>query len=96
MSDVPALACRDDRRRRKLFDNAEWNGLDYLDVADDQMSLCVHFFNGIPQGLTPGNVRIGGGSRIRDIQVVRVELEPSGDAEPADCLKVSLDRYGDF
>jgi hypothetical protein len=96
MSDAPDLACRDDRRRRKLFDNPEWNGLDYLDVADDQMSLCVHFFNGIPQGLTPANVRIGGGTRIRDIQVVRVGIDHSGDAEVDDCLKVTLDRFGDF
>lgn len=96
MSDPALLACRADRRRRKLFDNPDWNGLDYLDVADDQLSLCVHFFNGIPQGLTPRNVRIEGGVRIRDIEVVRVGIDPSGDAELDDCLKVTLDRFGDF
>ena len=61
-----SLACRIDLRRRRLFGNEAWNGLDYLDVADDQKSLCVHFFGGIPEGLGPDNVRISGGRRIRD------------------------------
>ena len=95
MSDA-ALACRVDRRRQRLFDNPDWNGIDYLDVADDQMSLCVHFFDGIPQGLTPDNVRVTGGRRIRDIKVVRVTPDPSHDEELDDCLKVTLDRPGDF
>jgi len=91
-----ALACRIDRRRRRLFGNAAWNGLDYLDVADDQKSLCVHFFGGIPEGLEVGNVRISGGRRIRDIRVVEVRPDPSRDEELDDCLRVELDRPGDF
>jgi hypothetical protein len=91
-----ALACRIDRRRRLLFGNEAWNGLDYLDVADDQKSLCVHFFGGIPKGLAPDNVRISGGRRIRDIRVVGVRLDPSRDEELDDCLRVLLDRPGDF
>jgi hypothetical protein len=90
------LACRIDLRRRRLFGNEAWNGLDYLDVADDQTSLCVHFFGGIPEGLGPDNVRISGGRRIRDIQVVDVRLDPSRDEELDDCLRVALDRPGDF
>ncbi|MET0309926.1 MAG: putative baseplate assembly protein [Sphingomonas sp.] len=96
MSDAPVLTCRVDRRRQKLFDNPDWNGIDYLDVADDQLSLCVHFFDGIPEGLTPDNVRVVGGRRIRDIQVVRVDPDPSHDEELDDCLKITLDRPGDF
>ncbi|HEV7661590.1 MAG TPA: putative baseplate assembly protein [Allosphingosinicella sp.] len=91
-----ALACRIDRRRRRLFGNHAWNGLDYLDVADDQRSLCVHFFGGIPEGLGPENVRVVGGRRIADIQVVDVRLDPSRDEEVDDCLRVALDRPGDF
>jgi hypothetical protein len=96
MTDRASLACRIDQRRRRLFDNPDWNGIDYLDVADDQMSLCVHFFGGIPEGITTDNVRIDGGRRIRDIKAVHVALDPSHDEEIDDCLKITLDRPGDF
>lgn len=90
------LVCRIDRRRRRLFGNIDWNGIDYLDVADDQRSLCVHFFGGIPEGVGPGNVRISGGRRIRDIRVVDVQPDPTRDEELDDCLRIVLDRPGDF
>lgn len=96
MSEASALECRVDERRRKLFGNKAWNGIDYLDVADDQMSLCVHFFGGIPQGIGPANIRIGGGRRITGIVPVRVEYDPSHDEELDDCLRIVLDRPGDF
>lgn len=84
------LACRIDRRRRLLFGNIDWNGIDYLDVADDQRSLCVHFFGGIPEGVGPDNVQISGG------RVVDVQPDPSRDEELDDCLRIVLDRPGDF
>jgi hypothetical protein len=96
MTGPGALACRIDQRRRRMFGNESWNGLDYLDVADDQKSLCLHFFGGIPKGIAPDNVRISGGRRIRDIQVVDVRLDPSRDEELDDCLRIMLDRPGDF
>lgn len=96
MIGTSALACRIADRRRALFGNTAWNGIDYLDVADDQKSLCVHFFGGIPQGLGPDTVRISGGRRIRDIQVLHVARDPSHDDELDDCLRITLDRAGDF
>ncbi len=83
-------------RRTALFAAHDWNGLDYLDVADDQRSLCVHFFNGIPDGLSVAHVRIAGGRRIRDIRVLRIARDPSHDEEVDDCLRIDLDRAGDF
>lgn len=94
--DPTALSCGVEARRRKLFDNADWNGLDFLEVSDDQRSLCVHFFGRVPEGITVANVRIEGGRRIRDIRVVKVEIDRAHDPELDDCLRITLDRFGDF
>lgn len=96
MTATDTLACRTAERRQRLFGNAAWNGIDYLDVADDQRSLCVHFFGSIPQGLGPDNFRIRGGRRIRTITVQAIALDPSHDDELDDCLRVMLDQPGDF
>ncbi len=70
--------------------------MDFVEVAGDQLSLCVHFFGQVPEGVTTDNVRIDGGRRIRDITVVKVEIEYSQDPELDDCLRISLDKFGDF
>jgi hypothetical protein len=41
-------------------------------------------------------VRIEGGRRIRDIRVVKVEIDRAHDPELDDCLRITLDRFGDF
>ncbi|HEY4114171.1 MAG TPA: hypothetical protein VGM17_08940, partial [Rhizomicrobium sp.] len=91
-----ALDCRREDRRKKLFGNADWNGIDFLEVADDQMSLCVHFFDQIPRGITPDNIRITGGRRITDVEAVKVEVDSAHDPEVDDCLRITLNRFGDF
>lgn len=53
MSTRDALVCRGRARRQALLDaanqrGARWNGLDYLDVSEDQQNLCVHFFGPVP------------------------------------------------
>lgn len=96
MTQIAALDCQVHDRRRKLFGNKDWNGIDYLDVADDQMSLCVHFFGHISPHLTIANVRIHGGRRITDVRAVRVEIDPSNDADLDDCLRITLNHPGDF
>ncbi|RYG09459.1 MAG: putative baseplate assembly protein, partial [Burkholderiales bacterium] len=94
--DKTTLACRLEERRKKLFGNPDWNGMDFVEVADDQLSLCVHFFGQVPEGVGVRNVRIEGGRRIRDIQVVNVEIDRANDPELDDCLHITLDRFGDF
>lgn len=94
--DGTALSCAVEARRRKLFGNPDWNGLDFLEVSDDQLSLCVHFFGHVPEGITVHNVRVEGGRRIRDIRVVKVEVDSAHDPELDDCLRITLDRFGDF
>jgi hypothetical protein len=101
---TPTLSCRVDARRRRLFGNPDWNGIDYVEVADDQRSLLLYFFGAAPAGLTADNVRIEGGRRIRGIRVLAVEPGPAdddgedatADAPAGECLRVVLDRYGDF
>jgi hypothetical protein len=90
------LVCRSRERRLKLFASADWNGLDYLDVLEDQRTLCVHFFGPVPDCFTTANICIGGGRRIRDLRAVAVWIHRSNDAEVDDCLRITLDRAGDF
>ncbi len=91
-----ALACRAANRRKKLFGNPDWNGIDYLEVGADQMSLCVHFFGHVPEGVTPANIRIEGGARIQGVRAVSVRIDRARDAELDDCLDIKLDKPGDF
>lgn len=92
----PGPVCARDLRRRALFGNPDWNGIDFVEVACDQRSLCVHFFGAPPAGLTVRHVRIEGGRRVRDIRVLQVALDASDDPERDSCLRVMLDKYGDF
>jgi hypothetical protein len=101
MTTCDALVCRSRARRQALLDaanqhGARWNGLDYLDVSEDQRTLCVHFFGPVPEGLTPANICIEGGRRIRGIEAIAVTIHRSGDPELDDCLQITLDRPGDF
>ena len=57
---LPRRGRRDDAVRR-----AGLNGLDFVEVADDQLSLYVYFFGRIPPDTRVANVRIEGGRRIR-------------------------------
>lgn len=90
------LACGLDTRRHVLVASARWNGIDYVEVADDQRSLLVYFFAPPPQGLGVNNVRIEGGRRIAGIAVTSVTPGAGDDERGADSLRVALDRYGDF
>jgi hypothetical protein len=91
-----AMICRQDTRRSHLFANADWNGIDYIEVADDQLSLAVYFFSAVPSKLAAANIRIDGGRRITGIQVIGIAPAPAGSDEAAECLQISIDRYGDF
>jgi len=99
--DTPTQKCLTEIRRQKVRDQAEneggLNGIDYVEIVEGthQRLLCVHFFGGIPP-VVRANVRIEGGRRIRDLKVVRVEPHQSSDPEHQDCLRVEVDRAGDF
>lgn len=88
-------SCHDERRRHEVRRHG-LNGLDYLEVGDDQRTLTVYFLGAAPQGLTPHQLQIAGGERIRDIQVLDVRVCPPHDPELDTCIVVTVDKPGDF
>jgi len=91
----PTLNCADQQRRHEVRKQKR-NGLDYLEVSDDQLKLTVYFIGPAPEGLTKDNVRITGGRRICGIQVVDVKICPQVDPELDNCIVVTVDKPGDF
>jgi hypothetical protein len=95
------LICGDEKRRQTVRDQANekggLNGIDYVEVIQNtgQRQLCVHFFGDVPE-LVENNVRIECGERIRDIKVQSVEPHRSYDPQHEDCLRVTVDKAGDF
>jgi hypothetical protein len=89
------LNCQDERRRL-LARRKNLNGIDYVEVNESQTLLCVHLFTEVPANLSKANVRIEGGRRIRDIQVLEVYGEKEEDPELGECLRVVVDKPGDF
>src|SRR5262245_53135998 len=75
--------CCDERRRAAVSVHPTLNGIDFLDVSDNpadpidlrQRTLFVHLLKPVaPGALTPQNVRIEGGERIRNIVATRVTI----------------------
>ena len=97
-----SYCCEQDDRRHAVRAMKGLNGLDYLEVADDQLSLQVYFLGKLPPQLAhkvEGEVpwlRIEGGRRITGIRVTAVEPGIDPDPDKDDFLTVRLDRYGDF
>lgn len=75
--------CNNDRRRERVRAKTDLNGLDYLEVSDNQKALTVYFLGKLPQQLSADNAgdffRIEGGRRIRDIEVVGAQLSRNPD-----------------
>ncbi|MGZ8236398.1 MAG: hypothetical protein ACXWTY_00810, partial [Methylobacter sp.] len=86
-----SLICNTGLRREQVRQQIELNGLDYLEVGlidqietslENQRHLRVYFLGKAPvDHLDKSNILIEGGRRIRDIQVVSVEIHQSGNAE---------------
>jgi hypothetical protein len=107
MTTGESLVCRPGGRRAELLRQRDGkgglNGIDYAEVLPGP-SLCVHFFGDVPpvrdpkhpHGLTPDNFVVRGGRRITGLRVLGLEIESSGDLERDDCLRLRLDRDGDF
>ncbi len=95
--------CRDRSRRRRLIrerarDAAsnEPNGIDYAEVDETQRVITVYFLNKAPRDIRARDVRIEGGARVRGIRVTEVTLCEVEDPDSDDCMKVEVDRPGDF
>jgi hypothetical protein len=87
--------CSDPHRRLEIR-AAGMNGIDYLEVADDQLMLIVYFFRRAPENLRQANVVLQGGVRIQNIHVQDLRFCSADDPEEDDCIKVFVDRAGDF
>jgi hypothetical protein len=97
-----SLCCQQDDRRDAVRRMNGRNGLDYLEVSDDQLTLTVFFLGKLPpelshqlQGGGP-HLRIEGGQRVTDIRITSVKPVVDPDPEKDDYLVVKLDKYGDF
>jgi predicted phage baseplate assembly protein len=90
--------CQNEQRKNKVrLDSTMYNGIDYLEVADEaQQTLHVRFLKADNLGdLTAGNVRIEGGQRIRNIQIKNVHVLGVLGTD-ALTLVVEADKAGDF
>jgi hypothetical protein len=93
--DADMMICKDEKRRHRIRDR-KLNGIDYLEVSEDQHQLTLRFLAEAPEHITKENVRITGGRRVTDIEVLRVKLCDRPDPEEDDCLIVIVDKPGDF
>src|SRR5258706_5272978 len=97
-----SFCCQQDDRRDAIRRMQDWNGLDYIEVDDDQRTLRVYFLGKLPSELQenkPGLekfLRIEGGQRVTKIQITDVDPVVDEDPEKDDSLIVRLDEYGDF
>lgn len=97
MNSEPVLTCGDERRRLDIHASKDWNGLDYVEVGEDQRTLTVYFLRKAPESVKPENIVIRGcGPGAREVRVVDVCLCRLADPERDDCLRITVDRPGDF
>jgi hypothetical protein len=90
------LLCRDELRRDLVRRKPALNGLDYLEVSEDQLTLSVYFLGKAPENISKDNIRITGGQRITEIAVLSIDVQREEDLDLDDCMLVTVDRYGDF
>ena len=70
--------CQNEKRRELVLDHPTLNGIDFLEVLDQeassdiprQQTLLVHLLKPVPSGFTRDNVQITGGVRITPVQVL--------------------------
>jgi len=97
-----SLCCQQDDRRDAVRRVKGLNGLDYVEVSNDQLTLTAFFLGKLPPELSeekPGLekfLRIEGGQRVTDIQITGVKPVADPDPEKDDQLVITLDKYGDF
>ncbi|MEO7911573.1 MAG: putative baseplate assembly protein [Roseiflexaceae bacterium] len=98
--------CNDDERRDAVRHKPSMNGLDYLDVGSDQLTLTVFFLGKAPEQLLRAEgenpaaykqrlrraVQIEGGRRVRDIAIQDVELRQARDSRTGKIDPLTDDR----
>src|SRR5262249_41704142 len=95
LMDDPNLTCTDEQRSLRAWQEG-LNGLDYLEVSDDQRTLTLFLFDGVPQDFDAGNVRIEGGAAGTAVEVTEVIRCGDSDEEREDQVEVVVRLPGDF
>jgi hypothetical protein len=93
---MKANICQQDFRREDVRTRTSLNGLDFLEVSDDQLHLTVYFLGKAPGTLSVDNFIIEGGRRIHTIKILSLSIHRVDDPELDDTVTLNLDRYGDF
>ena len=89
--------CCDDRRREAVRRHKTLNGIDYLEVDQDEVTLYVHFIKPMTgTTLTPANILIEGGERITNVEATQLTVGTDGAGNPPEVLSVQVNAPGDF
>ncbi len=93
--------CCDERRRNAVDAHPTLNGIDFLEVSEDQRVLTIHFLKPAASGaFDTTNIRIEGGERIRNVKAMVVFTEelspPSSPPGASNILLVIVSEPGDF
>lgn len=89
------MVCTNDTRREEVRLQSALYGLDYLEVGDEPTHLTVYFLGRAPE-LGPSDLVIEGGSRVRGIRVLAVQIITSEVPEFDDFMDIEVDQAGDF
>ena len=89
------LSCHVEKRRDAVR-TASLFGLDYVEVSDDQRTVYVYFLGKAPERIEKANVRLRGGQRIRDVQVVNLLVRRQTDPTLDDYMEIAVNKPGDF
>ncbi len=92
---VTSELCHDEQRRA-VTRQRHLNGLDYVEISEDQLTITVCFLEKAPRHLTAANVRIDGGQRVRNLRIKDIRLNRSADEERDDCMTIHVDKPGDY
>lgn len=94
--------CEEDLRRQLVRDHLDaqgqpdFNGIDFVEVSGDQLTLHVYFLGKAPQGISRKNIVISGGRRVTGIEVTDIDVCRMADKDLDDCLKITVNQPGDF
>jgi hypothetical protein len=88
-----ALTCLDPQRQTDLRLRGP-NGIDYVEVSEENYRITVYLFRSAPAEISIANVVIRGDANTTPVMVIDLQVCLVDDAERDDCLLLTLDRPG--
>jgi len=96
-SGASTLDCAHDQRRDEVRRSGEWNGIDFVEVDEAQITLVVFFLDRVPEGIGRDNLLLTGGRGPKDaVTITEIDVQPAEDHYFDDRLLVHLDKPGDY